>query len=583
MRAILRIVLRSLKLLSTEDLKSVKWLVLLQLLVSLFELVGIVSILPFMNIALKPEQIHSNKYYSFLYTYFHFDSQKQFLIAAAIVCLILIVFGNLLKAISSYQLIKFTNIQNFKLGRKLLHSHINREYEYFLNHHSSDLSKLVLSEVGQYVSGLLIPVFKLAAKSLSAFIILIMLVIVNPQVAIMMATILSVSYGMLFYFTRKKIEQLGLERSKANKQRFRAVSESANAFKEIKFLRSEKHYLEKFDMPSLALANASAHNTMLSEIPKHFLEAIAFGGMLLISIFLISNQGMANAISMLALYAFAAYKLMPSLQEIFASLANIKFTRAVLDNLEKELFQAAQEGMVELEEQNIIATKFTDKIVIKDLSFSYSNSSKQVINNINIEIPKKYFIGIIGETGAGKSTLLDIILGLLKPSSGTILVDGIAINHNNIRSWQNLIGYVPQTIYLSDSSIAENIAFGVSIDEIDMSRVEQAAQMAQISDFIENNLKLGYMTIIGERGARLSGGQRQRLGIARALYRMPEILVFDEATSALDNKTEQDLLDAIKGLVGQLTIIMVTHRLATIKDADLIYKIEDGNCFAVRS
>jgi ABC-type bacteriocin/lantibiotic exporter with double-glycine peptidase domain len=292
---------------------------------------------------------------------------------------------------------------------------------------------------------------------------------------------------------------------------------------------------------------------------------------------------MANAISMLALYAFAAYKLMPSLQEIFASLANIKFTRAVLDNLEKELFQAAQEGMVELEEQNIIATKFTDKIVIKDLSFSYSNSSKQVINNINIEIPKKYFIGIIGETGAGKSTLLDIILGLLKPSSGTILVDGIAINHNNMRSWQNLIGYVPQTIYLSDSSIAENIAFGVSIDEIDMSRVEQAAQMAQISDFIENNLKLGYMTIIGERGARLSGGQRQRLGIARALYRMPEILVFDEATSALDNKTEQDLLDAIKGLVGQLTIIMVTHRLATIKDADLIYKIEDGNCFAVRS
>ncbi|MFA5583875.1 MAG: ABC transporter ATP-binding protein, partial [Bacteriovoracaceae bacterium] len=490
-----------------------------------------------------------------------------------LVALVALFMSNLIRAYSNYLLIKFAQMQTHYLGYRILKNYLFKPYEFFLTQNSSDLTKLALSEVNQLVGNVFLPLLRSFGRFFSALFILLLIVSINPKVAIAMTLILGGAYSLVFLFFKRKIADLGKVRTIANSLQFKVISEASGGIKEVKLMSKEETYLASFRKPSLEFAHGQTHNAIVGELPKYLLEVIAFGGILSVVLYLIATEGESKAISLASLYALAGYKLMPSLQEIYNSLTKVKFNRPILTAVSKSLDGEEASNSLTFEKRELF---FTNEIKLENISFSYSGSAKKAISNVSFSVPILSTVGIVGSTGSGKTTLVDIILGLLTPNEGHILVDGETIDQSNLSSWQSLIGYVPQVIYLSDDTIEANIAFGVPKDQIDHEMVKTAAKLAQIDSFIENNLPEKYLTQVGERGIRLSGGQRQRIGVARALYRNPSLIVFDEATSALDNETEKALMESIESLSGSKTIVMIAHRLSTLEKADRIIHIENG-------
>ena len=379
-------------------------------------------------------------------------------------------------------------------------------------------------------------------------------------------------YVITYAFVRKYLVYLGKERLKKNKLRFTAVAEVFNAFKEIKVGVLEKIYIKRFSEPAKILARHEASAKVLGSIPQFALEAIAFGGMLLLILFLMSKTGTLNTVlPLIALYAFAGYRLMPAIQRIY-SLSQLRFVGPSLDALIEDLENLKQFNLYE----NKKFLKFKEKVTLNKVHFNYPNSTKSVLNDISLCIPAQSTIGIVGPTGSGKTTTIDIILGLLKPTKGTLEIDNTTINRENYRSWQRTVGYVPQEIYLSDDTVASNIAFGVDKEDINQEAVENAARISNLHEFVINELPMQYNTNVGERGIKLSGGQRQRIGIARALYHKPQLLILDEGTSSLDNITEHTIMDTLNRIKKDITIILIAHRLNTVKNCDNIFVLQDG-------
>jgi ABC-type multidrug transport system fused ATPase/permease subunit len=316
---------------------------------------------------------------------------------------------------------------------------------------------------------------------------------------------------------------------------------------------------------------SSAHMTSL--LPRFILEGIAFSGTMLILLYLISQKGsLNNALPIISVYVFAGYRLMPSMQQIYSSFTNLKYIGSSLDNLSDEIKNLKAFSLNQ--DKNILPVNKT--ITLKNINYHYPGSSHSYLRDININISAKSIVGLVGPTGSGKTTLVDIILGLLEPQKGTLEIDEKVITRHNLRNWQRSIGYVPQHIYLSDDTIAANIAFGLDHKNINQDQVEKTSKITKLDEFIDE-LPKKYQTTIGENGVRLSGGQRQRIGIARALYHNPQVLILDEATSALDNETEQVVMNAINNLGKDITIILIAHRLNTVKNCDIIFKLERGN------
>jgi ABC-type bacteriocin/lantibiotic exporter with double-glycine peptidase domain len=373
------------------------------------------------------------------------------------------------------------------------------------------------------------------------------------------------------------LHKIGTQRSKDNEQRFTIISEAFGAFKEIKAGGREEFFIGQFIKPARSYAKNEARASIIRQLPRYGLELIAFGGMLLIILNLISKDGnFIDYIPIIALYIFAGYRLMPAIQQIYSSLTQMKFVSPVLDSIYKDL-SSLENKVKNINEKKI---EFKKMLTLEKISYTYPNESVPAIKNLNLEIPSKKKIGIIGRTGSGKTTTVDLILGLLKPQSGFLKVDNLLINDQNKRSWQSSIGYVPQQIYLSDDTIAANIAFGINKNQINYKTIQEVAKIANLHKFVTKDLKNGYQTIVGERGIKLSGGQRQRIGIARALYHKPELLIFDEATNALDNITEKIVLDSIKKIENNITIIIIAHRLNTVRNCDNIFLFEKGNLIA---
>jgi ABC-type multidrug transport system fused ATPase/permease subunit len=309
-------------------------------------------------------------------------------------------------------------------------------------------------------------------------------------------------------------------------------------------------------------------------LPRYFIEGIAFGGMVLLVLILMKDGDLfANIIPVIALYAFAGYRIMPAIQQIYVAFTQLRISRAALDEIHKDLMssQFYEKDVTEIE-----VMPLTRSIVLNNIHFNYPNSQQLALKNINLSIPAFKKVGFVGVTGSGKTTTVDLILGLLSPNKGTVSVDGNIISSKNKSCWQKNIGYVPQQIYLIDDSVSANIAFGSNFQKIDRIAVEQAAKTANLHDYVTKELPNNYNTIIGERGTRLSGGQRQLIGIARALYHKPQVLILDEATSALDNITEQSIMNAINNLGKEVTIILIAHRLSTVKNCDIIFLLEKG-------
>lgn len=547
------------------------------LLMAVLQLAAIGFMSPFLNLISSNKSIDENLILSFLYNNLDFNNQRSFTMFVGLIALMLLVISNAFAMLVSWLLLRFAWMRNHSLSFKLLQTYLHKPYLYFLSNNSSELEKNMLSEVQQAIQGMLIPGMQMLSNAVIAVSIIVFLLLLDPLLALTTAATLTLAYAAVFGIVQRKLKRIGKERVVANKERFQTAAESLGGVKEIKLLGNEDFFLDKYARASSTYARNMALSDALSFIPRYAIDTIAFGGLLVIILYMLaSNQSIDKIIPIVGLYAFAGYKLMPALQQIYRALTKARFNAAAVDIVARDLAGLATARQLQ-QSQNIEALDFKKEIVLKDIDFSYPESKEKLFSKLNLTIKANTQVAFVGTTGSGKSTVVDIILGLLKPDSGEITIDGTKLSQDNLRNWQRNIGYVPQNIFLSDNTIAENIAFGVAKEDIDMEAVKKAAKIADLFDFIENEMDNSFETIVGERGVRLSGGQRQRIGIARALYHDPAILVLDEATSALDNVTEKSVFKAIDNAAKSKTIIMIAHRISTVKNCDEIFIIDHGD------
>ena len=461
----------------------------------------------------------------------------------------------------------------YNLSKRLLERYLSQSFSWFLNRNSADFSKNILVETGIVVGNGVSTLLDLIAKSTVSLALLALLILANPKIALIVGFCLGSSYFLIYWATKTYVTRLGKERFKKNQLVFKSINEAFGAIKEIKMGGLERIYIKMFSEPAQTIAKNMASSSIVQQLPRFILEAIAFGGIMILILFQMRQTGsFNNALPFISLYVFAGYRLMPALQLIYGTFSKFDFIIPSVNNLHEELTGLKVTDTY----KNQLKVLFRKKIELKNIYFNYPKSSRTVLKDINISITANSTIGLIGPTGSGKTTTVDIILGLLEPQKGSLEVDGNIITNHNSGSWQKYIGYVPQFIYLSDNSILSNIAFGVEPNEIDEGAVVRAAKIANLHEFIVDELPDKYQTIVGERGIRLSGGQRQRIGIARALYHSPRVLILDEATNSLDNYTEQAVMEAVNKLSKKITIILIAHRLNTVKKCDMIYLFDKG-------
>jgi len=567
-----------LSLLSRREKKRLYLLFGAMTISGIAEVAGIAPILPFLSLITNPNLINENIYLKRFYDFLNFQSINKFLFFTGIMVLLILIISNALMFLSLYGLSRFAWMRNHTISKSLLSNYLSQPYVFFLNQNTATLGKNILSEVQETISGVLIPVIQIFSRSVVAIFIFALLFVIKPVLAFILLAVFGGSYVLIYKFVRRKLNNMAKKRFKTNAERFRAVNESFSDIKQLKLFGSEKYFLDNYSKFSLDYAKNQSTNLVISLFPRHIMEIIVLGGMIVVVLYLlISTGGFQELLPLLGLYTFATYRLVPGIQLIFAGFAQIRFNHKALDMLYEDmnLFKKKPD-LSPIDMPNINPLILRNELELKNITFCYPDTDKPVINNIYLKINANRTIGFVGTTGSGKTTLANIILGLLSPDSGQLIADGIEINKDSLPSWQKNLGYIPQDINLYDSTVEQNIAFGISNENIDIDAVELAAKIANIHAFIANELPLGYKTIIGERGIRLSGGQRQRIGIARALYRNPGVLVLDEATSALDNATEQEVFLAIQNLARTKTLIIIAHRLTTVRECDVIYILEKG-------
>lgn len=571
---------KSIALLTLQERRRGILVCLLVIVTALFEVVGVSSIVPFLSVLANPEMVQNNAMLAAVFDYFGFSSTYGFLLFLGVLAFCLLLTAAMVRSLGQYALVSFTQMQRHSIGARLLETYLRQPYEYYINRHTSDLSKSILSEVDQVIIGVFTPISLMIAQGVTLLAIVTLLIVIDPWVALIAGGVLAGVYCLIFTFIRAYLVRTGALRVEANRKRFEATSEAFGGIKDIKLLGREYTYLTRFIGPSLQMSRLIAVSLVLAQLPKYIVEAIAFGGILLLSLLLLVQNGghdaeaLGQVLPLLGLYAFAGYRMIPAVQAVYTSMTQLRFGGAAVDSLYEDL--CGKDHLPPLERTVAAALPLTQQIAIESLTYSYPNAEVVGLRDVTVTIPVGSTLGIVGSTGAGKTTLVDLVLGLLTPSSGGIRVDGVLVTEQNRRMWQANIGYVPQDIFLVDASLSANIAMGIPEEDVNYLRIRECARQAQIDRFIEEELPLGYDTQVGERGVRLSGGQRQRIGIARALYHDPAIIVFDEATSALDNLTEQDVMRAVGALQGRKTIIMIAHRISTVKNCDQIVVLEKG-------
>ncbi len=548
------------------------------LIMALLDAIGVASIMPFMAVVTNPGLIETNPLLSTLYKVMGSPSQRDFLLVFGILVFIFLLFSLIFKALTTYCQLRFNLLREYSIGKRLVEAYLHQPYSWFLSRNSAELGKNILSEVNTVITNGMIPFTTLIAQSAVACALLLLLLIVDPFLAISIGVVVCGAYSLIFKFISGALNRLGLNSLEANSKRFMVVSESFSAAKEVKIGGLEATYINRFADSAKIYAKHQSTNLAIVSLPRFALEAIAFGGMMLMALYLmVKGASLNDALPVISLYAFAGYRLVPAFQQIFGSLSQLRITGPAINALHADLSTLKWSPIRDTPNTPI---SLKQSITLNDIHYAYPNAARPTLNGISLNIPAHKVIGLVGSTGCGKTTTVDLILGLLESQQGTLCVDGQGINSTNIRQWQKMIGYVPQQIYLADDTVASNIAFGVDKKDINQDAVTRAAKIANLHDFLMHDLPDGYETKVGERGVRLSGGQRQRIGIARALYHNPQVLILDEATSALDNLTELAVMEAINKLRHDITIILIAHRLSTVKECDQIYLLDKGQVIA---
>ncbi len=563
-------------LLNASEKRKAFYVLCMLIVTSLLEAAGVASVMPFVSVLTDPDVIDANEYLSFVYGFLGFEDKQFFIMALGGGFIFVYISALSCKMLTTYAILRFSYMRQHTLGRRLLSAYLRQPYTFFLERNTSDMEKSILSEVTMVTMNFIMPLLRLFSGAVIVVVIVALLISLEPLTSFIMAMSVGALYGILYAASRNMLHRFGRERLSANKKRFIFAAEALNGVKELRLLGREKTYLHMFSDASFRFSHYQSLAKAFGLIPYFGVQILAFSG--LVCLLLVLNYvrgGLQEALPVVSLFVFAAYRLIPAFQEVFVNSTQIKTYMPAVEELHKDL----------LSKESNVSTAFGEKtepaqlrrsLELQNVVYVYPGAESAAIDGVSLRVNAKSSMAFVGSTGSGKSTLVDLMLGLLTPTSGDIIVDGKPLTGRLLPAWQRNIGYVPQSIFLADDTVAANIAFGLGLDERDADAVVKAAKAAHIHDFIVNELPQAYDTLLGERGVRLSGGQRQRVAIARALYHDPDVLVFDEATSALDTVTEKAVMQSVENLFGKKTIIMVAHRLSTVKRCSCICVMQNG-------
>ena len=567
-----------------QQLRYCGFIVLAMIVGAMLEAVGIGAILPLISLMGQPDFLVRHPEIGHIAEALGIVSHTQLIMVCAGGLIVLYLIKNAYMAWETKLQIDFSMRNQIKFSTEIMTNYLCKGYLFHLDHNSATLLRNVNAGGVVIYSTMLIATFTLLTELITAFTIWLMLVVVDAFTAVVVAGIMgAMMYGIIKAFRRNISKQAKIQNDFAAGY-IKCVNQGLGAIKETKVMRKEKYFLEEFSRTYQQYGEANRKYLFINQLPRMIIETMVVSGLLVMIVAKLAIGGTPEEIvPLLGVLALAAFRLMPSANRIVNLFNTIKFQQPLFYELYPELMDIKERQESRKESYYLSLQpklKFEKSIQVNKLRFAYPEGREDVLRDVSFTIGKGDFAGIIGPSGAGKTTFVDILLGLLKPSDGNIKVDGQDI-FDNIRSWQANLAYVPQSIYLIDGSVKENIALGVAPEDIDNARIEKSLHMAELYDFV-SDLPEGMETRVGERGVKLSGGQRQRIGIARALYQQPEVLILDEATSALDNDTEKSITDTILKLKGQITIIAIAHRLSTLAECD--YKIEfaDGKATVLR-
>lgn len=541
---------------------------------ALFQVIGVTSIFPFLALAADPERIRHSQFGLRFLALLPPMSNRELLTTAGVIAIVGLLASNAVNLLAEYARTRYA--QNFAhwLRVRLLRRMASQPYTYFLQRNTGDLLKKVLGDVGNYTTGVFLPLLDSLARGLTAVLLLATVFLVQPVIALSAAIVLGGFYVITFRLLARKRREVDENLRISVGGLFREAQQMLGGIKPVKVHRAEEHFLSRFAKHSAVLAKMSARLPVFANGPRYLVEPLAFGG-LVVAVLLLAAKGrdFSDILPNLGVMALAGYRLLPSLQLLYSQLTQVSSMRHAVDEVYDEFVAAETDRSISPAiSSDALARarpfRWNDSITLREISFRYPGVSRPALEGISLIIAKNTSVGVIGPTGSGKSTLVDLLLGLYQPAAGDILIDGRPLTPALVPAWQASIGYVPQDIFLIDDAIARNVAFGLPDNQIDPARLREACTMAQILDFIETELPNGFDTYVGERGIRLSGGQRQRIGLARALYHRPSLLILDEATSALDIATEAKLLEALRSLAGKLTMVVAAHRLSAVANCD---------------
>lgn len=563
-------------LLNKDQRKRFFALQFLVILMSLMEIIGVSSIIPFMAIVGDITQLQKDTLVAEIYTASGIQSEIEFVILLGFMVLVMLLISSIISMFTIWRLCMFGHSIGIEIADRLYSHYLKQDWLFHASGSSAQLIKKVATEAQRVTSGIVMPLMRMNARIVFAIFMSLTIFLYDPMVAIVGLSIFSFAYIILYKIVRLKLQRNGEAISHMNENRFRLMNEGFGGIKDVLLLGRDKDFIERFNQSGKTFAHSQGNTDALTEVPRYFVELIAFGSMISLVLYLLVSHdaNLGVILPIISVYALATLKLLPALQLTYVGFGHIRANIAAFQSIQQDLINSskAKKSPTYSSKEYLIPKKH---ILLEDISFRYPGKKELALSDINLKIPVNSVVGIVGPSGAGKSTLIDILLSLIEPQKGQLKVDDTIINNQNCRFWQNTIGFVAQSIFLTEGTFLENVAFGVPKNQIDLEKAKQALQLAHLDELLES-LEKGVYTQVGERGVQLSGGQRQRIGIARALYHESRVLVFDEATSSLDGITEKIIMEAIQSFGGKKTIILVTHRLQTVQKCDEIFFIDSG-------
>jgi len=550
---------------------------ILVLVMAFAEVAGVASIAPFMAVVGDKSHLQGQGLLAVAYQLSGFNDPNDFLFWLGMVVLLTLTLAASISMFTTWRLALYSNQVGAELSSRLYKHYMNQCWLFHVNGSSSQLTNKIALECGRLTHQVITPLMQINAKSVLVVVMAAGIFVINPLIALTGLTLFIITYFLLYRTVRKRLTSSGRTVTYTNQTRLKLINEGFGGIKDTLLMGRQKSFVAQFDEASNVFSKAQGTIQGLAQVPRYAMELVAFGAIVVLILYLLATyQGNLGAIlPLLSIYALAGFKLLPAFQQIYAGVSTLRSHISAFENLQNDLVSSYQHQDVCTETTKLGKLKLKKEITFKNVIFRYPSKTEPALNSLDITFAINQVTGLVGASGSGKSTAIDMLLGLLEPDEGKLMIDGESLTSSNKRQWQNSIGYVPQSIFLADASIRENIAFGLSRDEIDDERVMLSANMSHLEELLKS-LPDGLNTRVGERGVQLSGGQRQRIGIARALYDDPDILVLDEATSALDGITEKMVMDAIHDFSGKKTIIMIAHRLTTVKQCDQIYLMDKG-------